>query len=117
MNHDALTEWLAGCAVVPGMLGGGVRLSDGTCLSSSFNDKWPGEQLDKALPLLAGALTMLSNYGFAPRRLTWTFTQGQIRLAAHAGGPLLALVAEPNTPAAFNLDQFTEQFLAFDFSN
>jgi hypothetical protein len=117
MKHDVITQWLAGCAAAPGMLGGGVRLPDGTCLTSSFNDKWPREHLDKTLPLLAVALTTLSNYGFATRWLTWTFTQGQIRLAAHSGGPLLALTAEPNTPAAYNLDQFTKEFLALDFGN
>jgi hypothetical protein len=117
MNRHALTQWLAGCAGAPGMLGGGVRLSDGACLTESFTDKWPREHLDEAMPFLAGALTTFSNYGLAPRWLTWTFTQGQIRIAAHSAGPLLALAAEPNTPAAHNLDQFTEEFLALDFGN
>ena len=117
MKHDALTQWIAGCAVAPGMLGGGVRLPDGACLTESFNETWPPEHLDKALPLLAVALTMFSNYGFAPRWLTWTFAQGQIRIAAHSSGLLLALVTEPNTPAAQNLDQFTEEFLALDFGH
>jgi hypothetical protein len=117
MKHDALAQWLAGCAAAPGMLGGGVRLPDGVCLTESFNDKWPREHLDKTLPLFAGALTTLSNYGLAPHWLTWTFAQGQIRLAAHSSGLLLALAAEPNTPAVYNLDQFTKEFLALDFGN
>jgi hypothetical protein len=117
MNHDALTQWIAGSATMPGMIGVGVRLTDGECLTESFNEKWPLEHLGKALPLLAGALTMFSNYGLAPRWLTWTFTQGQIRLAAHSSGLLLALATEPNTPAAQNMDQFTEEFLALDFDH
>lgn len=117
MNRDALNEWIAGSAIVPGMIGAGVRLADGACLTKSFNETWPPEQLEKALQMLAAALKMLSNYGLPARWLTWTFAKGQIRIAAHSAGPLLALAAEPNTPAAHNLDQFTEEFLALDFSN
>jgi hypothetical protein len=117
MNHDALNQWVAGSATVPGMISAGVRLDDGACLTKSFNETWPPEQLDKALQMLAAALKMLSNYGLAARWLTWTFAQGQIRIAAHSAGPLLALAAEPNTPAAQNLDSLTEEFLSRDFSN
>jgi hypothetical protein len=117
MKHDVFNQWLDGCAGVSGMLGGGARLPDNVCLTKSFNEKWPREHLDKALPHFASAISMLSNYGFNPRWLTWTFAKGQIRLAAHPRGPLLALATEPNTPAAQNLDQFTEQFLALDFGD
>ncbi|HEY3931367.1 MAG TPA: hypothetical protein VGM58_03255 [Verrucomicrobiae bacterium] len=117
MKNIALNQWLDGCGIAPGMLGSGVRLPDGTCLTKNFNETWPSEQFDQALPLFAGALTMLSNYGFVPRWLTWTFAQGQIRIAAHSNGLLLALATEPNTPAAHNLDQFTEEFLALDFGH
>jgi hypothetical protein len=117
MKNVALTQWLDGCGIAPGMLGSSVRLPDGTCLTKNFNETWPPEHLDKALPLFAGTLTMLSNYGFVPRWLTWTFAQGQIRVAAHSSGLLLALATEPNTPAAYNLDQFTEEFLALDFGH
>lgn len=117
MKRDALTRWLAGSATAPGMIGVGVRLTDGACLTESFHDKWPREHLDKTLPLLASALATFSNYGFAPRWLTWTFAEGQIRIAAHSTGPLLALAVEPNTLAAHDLDQFTGEFLALDFGN
>lgn len=117
MKHEAFTQWFAGCAGAPGVLGGGLRLPDGVCLAESFNDKWSREKLEETLPQLAAALTMLSNYGFAPQWLTWTFKQGQIRLVAHSGGSLLALAVEPNTPAAHNLDQFTQEFLALDFGD
>jgi len=117
MKHATLNHWLANCAVSPGMLGCGVRLPDNACLTESASDKWPREHLDNTLPIFAGALAMLSNYGHAPCWLTWTFAGGQIRLVAHARGPLLALAAEPNTPAAQSLDQFTEEFLALDLAN
>jgi hypothetical protein len=117
MNHDALKQWVAGSATVPGMISAGVRLADGSCLTKSFNETWPQEHLDKAMPLLTGVLTMLSNYGLAPRWLTWTFAQGQIRVIAHSSGLLLVLATEPNTPAAQNLDSLAEEFLSRDFGH
>jgi len=53
-------------------------------------------------------------HGLAPRWLTWTFEQGQLRVALHTDGLLLTLAVQPNSPAAQNLDLFTEEFLAMN---
>ena len=94
------------------MSGCGVLLPDGNCVSHSFNDLCPQESFNEALRCLGDSLPALFAHGLAPRWLTWTFEQGQMRVALRPDGLLLGLASQPNTPAAQNLDLFTEDFLA-----
>jgi hypothetical protein len=110
-------QWLDGCAVASGLLGGGVRRLDGTCLSHSFNENCPRERLEEALRCLGDSLPSFATHGLMPRWLTWTFEKGQIRLAERADGLLLGLAILPNSPAAENLDMLTEEFFNLDLTD
>ncbi len=110
--NNSIEQWFASCAVVPGILGCGVRQSDGTCVSQSFHGTCPRERLEQALQILGDAVPSFSAHGLAPRWLTWTFEQGQLRVALRLDGGLLGLAIQPNSPAAENLDLLTEEFLA-----
>jgi len=112
--NDAINQWFASCAVVPGILGCGVCLPDGTCVSHSFHDACPRERLDQALQSLGDSLPSFSTHGLAPRWLTWTFEQGQLRVALRPDGLLFGLAIQPNSPAAENLDLLTEELLALN---
>lgn len=114
--NNSLEQWFATCTVVPGILGCGVRQPDGAGVSQSFHDSCPRERLDQALQNLGDSLSAFSTHGLAPRWLTWTFEQGQLRVALRPDGRLLALAIQPNSPAAENLDLLTEEFLAFNFA-
>ncbi|HVU07091.1 MAG TPA: hypothetical protein VHG89_00955 [Verrucomicrobiae bacterium] len=116
MNPDTLNHWLDSCAAAPGMIGGGFRLSDGTCLVKNFNDRWSKEQLEMAVKLLAEGRGLYSNYGFDARWLTWTFAKGEIRVATRPDGLVLALAAEPDSLAAHDFNRLSEEFLAQDFA-
>ncbi len=115
MNH-VINQWFASCALAPGILGCGVRLPDGTCVSQSFHDSCPRERLDQTLQNLADSFDSFSAYGLAPRWLTWTFEHGQLRVARRPDGLLLGLALQPNSPAAENLDLRTEEFLALNLA-
>src|SRR5271170_73558 len=114
--NNTINQWFAGCAIVPGILGCGVRLPDGTCVSQSFHDTCTRERLDQALQNLGDSIPSFSAHGLAPRWLTWTFEQGQLRVALRLDGLLLGLAIQPNSPAAENLDLLTEEFLALNFA-
>jgi hypothetical protein len=114
--NNALTQWFASCAVVPGILGCGVRQPDGTCVSESFNATCPRERLDQVLQNLGDSVPSFSAHGLAPRWLTWTFEQGKLRVALRPDGVLLGLAIQPNSPAAENLDLLTEEFLAMNLA-
>jgi hypothetical protein len=114
--NNSIEQWFASCGVVPGILGCGVRHPDGTCVSQRFHDSCSRERLDQALQSLGDSLSAFSTHGLAPRWLTWTFEQGQLRLVLRPDGRLLALAIQPNTPAAENLDLLTEEFLALNFA-
>jgi hypothetical protein len=116
MNHK-FKQWLDGCALAPGLLGGGVRRTDGSCLVHSFNENCPADRLEEILRGLGDFLPSFAKHGFSPRWLTWTFEKSQIRLAERADGLLLALAIRPNTPAAENLDLLTEEFFNLDLSD
>jgi len=115
--NDTRQEWLATGAIASGMLGCGMRLPDSTCQSYSFNEMWPREHLDQVLQQLAETMTLLASHGLAPRRLIWTFEQGQIFLIPRPDGTLLALATQPNTAAAENVDQLAEEFFSLNSSN
>ena len=110
--NNALTEWLASCALMPGMLGCGVRFPDQTCLSYSFNEACSREQLDEILNSLAGALTRFSAQKPASPLLTWTFTGGLLRLVVRPDGVMLGFASTSEALAAETLKQVTEEFLA-----
>ncbi|MGB7768952.1 MAG: hypothetical protein WBN22_08885 [Verrucomicrobiia bacterium] len=110
--NDTLQERLATGAIAAGMLGCGIRLPDSTCLSYSFNESYPREHLDQVLHQLAETVTLLAGHGLAPRRLIWTFDQGQICLIPRPDGALLAVAIRPNTDVAENVDQLAEEFFA-----
>jgi hypothetical protein len=112
-----LKQWLEGCAVAPGLLGGGVRLPDGTYVTQSFNESCPSERLEEALRCLGDSLPSFATHGLMPRWLTWTFENSQIRLAERADGLLLGLAIEPNSPAAENLDLLTEEFFNLNLAD
>jgi len=114
--NNIISQWFASCALAPGILGCGVRLPDGTCVSQSFSDNCPRELLDQALQNLGDSLSAISIHGLAPRWLTWTFEQGQLRVAGRPDGLLLGLAIQPNSPAAENLDLLTEEFLALNLA-
>ncbi len=107
-------ERLRASATVPGLLGCGLRLPDATCQSYSFDEMCPREHLDAILHQLAETMTLLAGHGLAPRRLTWTFEQGQIFLIPRPDGALLALATQPNTEAAENVDQLAEEFFSLN---
>jgi hypothetical protein len=115
--NATLKQWLDQCALTPGMFGCGVRLPDGSCVSHNFNDLGPQASFDEAMRHLDDSLPSLFAHGLAPRWLTWTFEQGQLRVALRPDGLLLTLAVQPNSPAAKNLDLFTEDFLALDLTN
>jgi hypothetical protein len=115
--NKMINQWFASCALAPGTLGCGVRLPDGTCVSQSFNENCPRERLDLALQSLGDSLLSFTAHRLAPRWLTWTFEQGQLRVALRPDGLLLGLAIQPNSPAAENLDLLTEEFLALDLTN
>ena len=109
--NDALNEWLASCALMPGMLGCGVRFPNQICLSYSFNEACSRERLDEMLNSLAGALTRFSAQKPASPLLTWTFTEGLVRLIVRPDGVMLGLASTSDALAAENLKQVTEEFL------
>jgi hypothetical protein len=111
-----IKQWLDGCALAPGLLGGGVRLRDGTCFSHSYNESYPRERLEEAMRCLGDSLPSFTTHGLMPRWLTWTFEKGQIRLAERADGLLLCLAIQSNSPAAENLDLLTEEFFKLDLA-
>ncbi len=115
--NDTLQEWLATGAIASGMLGCGMRLPDTTCLSYSFNELCPRECLDQVLHQLAETTAFLAGHGLAPRRLTWTFEQGQIFLFPRPDGALLVLATQPNTEAAENVDALAEEFFSLNAGN
>jgi hypothetical protein len=110
-------ERLAPGTTVPGLLGCGLRLPDATCLSYSFDEMCPREQMEEILQQLAGTMDWLAGHGLAPRRLTWTFEQGQIFLIPRTDGALLALATQPNTEAAENVDQLAGEFFSLSPGN
>jgi len=116
MNRK-LKQWLDGCAVAPGLIGGGVRLTDGTFVTHSFNETCPRERLEEALRCLGDSLPSIATHGLMPRWLTWTFEKGQIRMAERADGLLLGLAIQSDTPAADNLDLLTEEFFNLDLAD
>jgi hypothetical protein len=115
--NEKFNQWLAGCALAPGLLGGGLRLLDGTCVTQSFDKTCPPERFDEALRCLGDSLPSLSAHGLVPRWQTWTFEKGHMRLAERPDGLLLGLVVQPDSPAAQNLDLLTEEFLALDLES
>ena|SRR6202142_986281 len=115
--NDTLQEWLATGAIASGMLGCGMRLPDATCLSYSFNEICPRERLDQVLQQLEKTMTLLAGQGLVPRRLTWTFEQGQIFLFPRPDGALLVLATQPNTEAAENVDELAEEFFSLNADN
>ncbi|MGA2683672.1 MAG: hypothetical protein ABSF51_01340 [Verrucomicrobiota bacterium] len=115
--NDTLQEWLATGAIASGLLGCGMRLPDATCLSHSFNEICPRERLDQVLHQLAETTTFLTSHGLAPRRLSWTFEQGQIYLFPRPDGALLVLATQPNTEAAENVDELAEEFFSLNAAN
>jgi hypothetical protein len=112
--NKMINQWFASCALAPGILGCGVRLIDGTCVSQSFNAGCPRERLDKVLQSFGDSMSSFPAHGLAPRWMTWTFEHGQLRVALRPDGLLLGLAIQPNSPAAENLDLLTEEFLALD---
>jgi hypothetical protein len=115
--NEKLNQWLGQCALAPGMFGCGVCLPDGNCVSHDFGDIFPQATFNEALRSLDNSLPAIFAHGLAPRWLTWTFERGQMRVALHPDGVLLTLAVEPNTPAAQNLDLFTEEFMALNLKN
>jgi len=114
--NDALNQWLDQCALAPGMSGCGVRLPDGTSFSRTANVLCPQAFFEETMRHLADSLPSIFAHGLAPRWLTWTFEQGQLRVAPRPDGVLLTLAVQPNSPAAQNLDLFTVEFLAMDLA-
>jgi hypothetical protein len=112
--NDTLQERLATGAIAAGMLGCGLRLPDSTCLSYSFNELCPREHLDQVLHQSAETMLLLAGHGLVPHKLAWTFEQGQIFLITRSDGALLALVTQPNTEAAENVDQLAEEFFSLN---
>ena len=115
--NQKFKQWLDGCALAPGLLGGGIRLPDGTCVSHSFHENYPCERLEETLRRLGDFLSAFANHGLSPQWLTWTFEKGQIRLAERADGLLLGLAIQTNSPAAQNLDLLTEGFFNLDLTD
>jgi hypothetical protein len=115
--NEKLKQWFDRCALMPGLLGCGVRLPDGTCLSKSFNPNCPSERLEEALICLGDSLPSFFAHGLMPRWLTWTFEKGQMRLAERADGLVLGVAVEPNSIAAENLDLLTEEFFKLDLAD
>ncbi len=115
--NQKLKQWLDGCALAPGLLGGGVRLPDGTCVGHSFNEDCPRERLEEALRCLGDSLPSFSAHGFMPRWLTWNFEKGLLRLAERADGLVLGLAIQPDSAAAQNIDLLTEEFFNLDLSD
>ena len=114
--NNSIEQWFASCAVVPGVLGCGLRQPDGTCVSQRFHDSCSRERLDQALQNLGDSMSSFSAHGLAPRWLTWTFEQGQLRVVLRPDGVLLGLAIQPNSPAADNLDLLTEEFLSLNLA-
>ena len=115
--NDTLQKWLAAGASAPGMLGCGALLPDHTCLSYSFNETCPREQLDGILHQLAETMAMFVSSSLVPRRLTWRFEQGTILLVARPDNLLLCLATQFNTEAAQNADRLAVDFLKLDLSH
>jgi len=115
--NEKLRQWLEGCALAPGLLGGGVRLPDGNMVSHSFNENCPLDRFEEILRCLVDSQPAFSTHGLKPRWLTWIFEKTQIRLAQRADGLLLGLALQSNSPAADNLDLLTEEFLNLDLTH
>jgi hypothetical protein len=92
--NEKFNQWLDGCALAPGLLGGGVRRPDGTCVSHSFHENCPRERLEESLHCLADFLPSLATHGLS-----------------------LGLAIQPNSPAAENLDLLTEEFFSLDLTD
>lgn len=110
----ASQDWFAAGTTVPGLLGCGLRLPDATSLSYSFDEMYARAHWDQILNQLAEMMTRLTGQGLAPRRLIWTFEQGQIFLIRRPDGALLALATQPNTEVSENVDQLAEQFFSLN---
>jgi len=116
MSHSTQASFAPG-TTVPGLLGCGLRLPDATCVSYSFSEMCPRKRLEDILEQLAETMALLAGHGLAPRRLTWTFAQGQIFLISRADGALLALATQPSTEAAENVDQLAGEFFSLTPAN
>jgi hypothetical protein len=114
--NDTLNQWFASRMPEPGLLGFGVRLPDGNCASQIFSNNYLRDHFDETLRGLSETLPLFFQNGLAPRWLTWTFEQGQMRVALRPDGLLLCLAIQPNSPAAQNLDSFTHDFLVLDLT-
>lgn len=114
--NPALDQWLSSCARSPGTLGCGVQMPGRAGMSRSFDEGFPKTHLDEALRCFAEMSPVFSGHGLFPRWFTWNFEQGQIRFAVRPDGALFALVVQPNSPAAGNMEALTGEFLALDLT-
>jgi hypothetical protein len=108
---DPLKQWLAGCALVPGMIGCGIRFPNRECRSYSFTESFSRESIDQMLNSLAGTLNQFSDRNPPPRLLTWTFSKGHVRLIVRPDGVLFGCATASDSPNADNLKQVSEEFL------
>ena len=112
--NDVFQPWLAARAATQGMLACGVRLPDGACLAHSFNELCPPTTLEKILSQLAVGPWSPSGDAATPRRITWTFEHGQVRLCWRPDGALLGLVTQSKAEAAQEFDALSAEFLALN---
>lgn len=115
--NPTLEQWLASCARASGMIGCGVRLSDQTCASHSFNEDLPQTHLVETLRCLGELSPVLAEQGLFPRQCNWTFETGQMRVVSRPDGALLALLIKRRSPAAETLDALAEEFLALKLTD
>ena len=112
--NDSLSQWLAGCALMPGVRGCGVRFPNCVCQSYSFNEDCSRELVDEMLNSLAETLTRFPHREPAPRWLTWTFSDGKLRLVIRPDGVLLGFASALDTPTEEQLNQISEEFLPME---
>jgi hypothetical protein len=111
---DVLKKWLADRVNVPGTLGGGIHLPDGSCVCQSVDDQFTADRIEKLLQRVAQFQTQLSDPSQSLQWSTWGFEQGKLRCVVRPDGWLLGIAVRNETDAAKMLNKLSKEFLALE---
>jgi len=112
------SEWLAGRATAPGLLGCGIGEPNGDWLCQCADAAGcPTEKLEQIIPQLTEAGQWLASDDRPPQSHTWTFAEGKIRAVTRPDGWTLVAVTRADAAAAQTLDALTAEFLALGTAN
>lgn len=112
------SQWLAGRAAAPGMLGCGIADPAGVCICHCTDETdCSSEKLQQILQEVAAANQWLAVDGVLPQAQTWVFAQGKIRSVRRPDGWNLVLVVRADAAAAQTLEVLAAEFTALQPGN